>query len=98
SASTEKDVGCTGRSFTGGRAGSFFDLIAPKSCLTSVRVDFGSMSPAMTRMALLGAYQLSWKLFSALAVVFSNDGRVPNASCAYGVPANMATRIFSYRM
>jgi hypothetical protein len=42
----------------------------------------GSTSPTMTRMALFGAYQVRWKLWSMAPVVFRKDGRVPSASWA----------------
>ena len=80
--STVNDPGCTGRSRTCGLGGSFLAGISPKSCFTSLSVASGSTLPAITRMALLGAYQVSWKLLSIAAVVFWNEGRVPSASCA----------------
>ena len=82
SVSSVKEVGRTGLRRTCGLGGSFFARMSPNSSFTSLRVVTGSRSPAITRMALLGAYQVSWKLFSMRALVFSNDGLVPSASWA----------------
>ena len=82
SVSSANEVGCTGRRRTRGFAGSFFGARLPNSRFTSASAVGGSTSPAITRSALFGAYQVSWKLFSMRAVVFSNEGRVPSGVCS----------------
>ncbi len=81
----------TGFSATSGRRGSGRDGIGPYNFLTVAIVDCGSTLPATTRIALFGAYHCRKKLFSAAAVVASNDSRVPSGSWAYGVPANRSS-------
>jgi len=68
--------------------------MSPNSSFTSLRVVTGSRSPAITRMALFGAYQVSWKRFSMRAVVFFERRPGAERIVGVGVPANILARNF----
>ena len=70
--------------------------MAPNSVRMLASAASGLTSPTTTRIALLGAYQASWNFFSIAPVVRSNEGRVPSASWAYGVPSKSAARSLAY--
>ena len=80
--STVKEAGWTVRRCTCGFRGQLLGRDVAEQLFTSLKAASGSTLPAITRIALLGAYQVSWKLLSIAAVVFSKEGRVPSASCA----------------
>ena len=82
SVSTAIENACDGWSLTTGRAGKLLGLIEPNNCLICSSVALGSRSPTTTRIALFGAYQVSWNDLSIEALVASKDGRVPSASCS----------------